>query len=245
MYAAQRIGPPGLRAWRLATRDSGSHIEWSMARSASSLFVGATLALSLCSCGDGGSVTVPDEIAPNVTITQPAPGPVSGTVTLVAEASDNVGVVGVRFLMNDVVNGPDDTEAPYQLSWDTEHLPNISFELTAIARDAAGNEGTSPPVTVSVQNTAGFGRFGVSVTVSGGGADPDGFVVLVDGLPVGTVGTDLPVVLEARVGIHEVRLDGLAPTCRVTSDADQTIEVTASQLIPLVEFTVECAAAAG
>ena len=48
----------------------------------------------------GGNVTVdnPDTTAPTVSLTGPAEGAtVSGTVTLSANASDNVGVAGVQF----------------------------------------------------------------------------------------------------------------------------------------------------
>ena len=203
------------------------------------------LALGLCACGDngGGDVIAPDETPPTVSLVQPVAGPVTGTVTLVAQASDNVGVAGVRFLMNDIVLGPEDHDAPYQFTWDTEHLPNGSFDLTAVAFDAAGNQATSAPVSVSVQNTSGFGRLIVTVTETGGGADPDGYAVLVDGSVLGTItpgNTDIN--LEVRTGTHLVELGDVAPVCRVTGDAVQAVEVLPSQLIPVIQFTVECAA---
>src|SRR5690606_27968964 len=45
----------------------------------------------------GGAIGGGDTIAPLVSITAPAGGQVSGTIAITANASDNVGVAGVRF----------------------------------------------------------------------------------------------------------------------------------------------------
>ena len=47
-----------------------------------------------------------DAVAPTVSLTSPANGAsVSGTITVAANATDNVGVVGVQFLLNGVALG--------------------------------------------------------------------------------------------------------------------------------------------
>jgi hypothetical protein len=100
--------------------------------------------------GGGG----PDITDPTVAITAPAAGSVSGTVAVAASASDNVGVVGVQFRRNGVNIGSEDTAAPYQASFDSTGLANgSSHQLTAVARDAAGNTATSAIVTVTVNNS--------------------------------------------------------------------------------------------
>jgi Bacterial Ig domain len=81
---------------------------------------------------------------------------VSGIVNVTAAASDNVGVTGVQFYVDDTSTGPEDTTAPYGLAWDTRTLPNGSHRVTARARDAAGNATVSTAVTVNVANTAQF-----------------------------------------------------------------------------------------
>src|SRR6266540_2144213 len=99
----------------------------------------------------------PDTTPPTVSITAPANGaPVSATVTVSASASDNVGVVGVQFLLDDGINGSADvTTAPYSVSWNTATASDGSHKITAIARDAAGNVSpVSAPVTVTVNNNA-------------------------------------------------------------------------------------------
>ena len=69
---------------------------------------------------------------------------VSGTVTLSATASDNVGVTGVQFYVdNGTTPLATDTSSPYSASWNTTTVTNGTHTLTAKARDAAGNITTS------------------------------------------------------------------------------------------------------
>jgi hypothetical protein len=77
---------------------------------------------------------------------------VSGTTGVSANASDNVGVAGVQFLLDGANLGAEDTSAPYSTSWDTTTTANGSHVLTARARDAAGNTTTSAAVGVTVSN---------------------------------------------------------------------------------------------
>jgi hypothetical protein len=94
-------------------------------------------------------------------VTAPGSGQtVSGTVSLQASASDNVGVTLVEFLINGTVVGSD-TTAPYAASWDSTKVANGTATVTARASDAAGNKATSAPVSITVANTA-----------SGGGTKP-------------------------------------------------------------------------
>lgn len=93
----------------------------------------------------------PDNIFPTVNITTPSPASeVSGIVSINASASDNVGVVGVRFLIDNVLVGVEDLVAPYSTQWNTTSLPLGPYEVTAIARDAGGNETTSVMIPVTV-----------------------------------------------------------------------------------------------
>lgn len=97
---------------------------------------------------------VADTTPPSVSITSPSPGStVSGQITVSANASDNAGVAGVQFLLNGSALGSEDTSAPYSVSWDTLTVANGSHQLTAIARDAAGNRTTSAAVAVTVFNS--------------------------------------------------------------------------------------------
>ena len=111
----------------------------------------ANLALS----GDFTFTTL-EGTPPSVSITAPAAGStVSGTITVTASASDNVGVAGVTFLRDDVPLGAEDTVAPYSVAWNTTALSPGHYTLTAVARDTAGNQTTSAGVTVAVANSNG------------------------------------------------------------------------------------------
>lgn len=97
-----------------------------------------------------------DTTAPSVSLTAPAAGAtVSGTATVSASASDNVGVTSVQFTLNGVNLGSADTTAPYAISWSTTGAANGTHALRAVARDAAGNVTTSGSVSVTVSNSAG------------------------------------------------------------------------------------------
>jgi len=98
---------------------------------------------------------VPDTTSPTVAIIAPTNGStVSGTTTVTATASDNVGVVGLQLYLDGAALGAEGTAAAYSISWDTTAAANGSHTLTAVARDAAGNRTTSAPVTVTVSNSA-------------------------------------------------------------------------------------------
>ncbi len=87
-------------------------------------------------------------------MTAPAGGAtVSGTVTLQATASDNVGVTSVQFTVDGANLGAADTSAPYAASWDTTAAAAGPHTIRAVAGDAAGNSTTSAPVTVTVDNS--------------------------------------------------------------------------------------------
>jgi glucose/arabinose dehydrogenase/PKD repeat protein len=94
----------------------------------------------------------PDPTPPTVSITSPAAGStVSQVPTISATASDNVGVASVQFFSDGASLGTD-FNSPYVVPWNTTGLANASHTLTAVARDGAGNQTTSAPVSVSTLN---------------------------------------------------------------------------------------------
>ncbi|GAC1627948.1 MAG: CehA/McbA family metallohydrolase [Nevskia sp.] len=76
----------------------------------------------------------------------------SGTITLSATASDNVGVTRVEFSIDGTLVATD-SSAPYSVSFDSTTLANGSHSLVARAYDAANNVGTSSAVSFSISNT--------------------------------------------------------------------------------------------
>jgi len=111
--------------------------------------------------GGGGDVT-----PPTVSITAPAQAAtVSGAITVSANASDNIAVVGVQFKLDGATLGGEDTSSPYAITWDTTSTTDASHTLTAVARDAAGNTATSAGITVTVLNgSPPTGTFYVATT---------------------------------------------------------------------------------
>jgi glycosyl hydrolase family 9/cellulase-like Ig domain-containing protein/Big-like domain-containing protein/Calx-beta domain-containing protein len=91
---------------------------------------------------------------PTIAITEPANNAsVSGTVKAAVAATDNVAVAGVQYKLDGANLGSEITTSPYGLDWDTTKSANGSHTLTAVARDAAGNQKTSGAITVNVSNS--------------------------------------------------------------------------------------------
>ena len=165
--AAEDTAAPYSVSWNTTTVSNGTYTLTARARDAA----GNTTTKSVIV-----TVANPDTTAPTVSLTAPANGAtVSGTVTLSATATDNVGVVGVQFFRGGVNGTPlaaEDTAAPYSVSWNTTTVSNGTYTLTARARDAAGNTTTST-VSVTVDNspagqtTIAVGQTPVAVAVSG------------------------------------------------------------------------------
>jgi hypothetical protein len=115
----------------------------------------ATSAPVTITVANGGNP--PDTTPPTVSLTAPADGAtVSGTVSVTADASDDVGVTGVSIKV-DGAPIPTSPTAPYTASLDTTALANGGHTLTAVASDAAGHVTTSAPVAVTVANAAPTG----------------------------------------------------------------------------------------
>jgi glucose/arabinose dehydrogenase/peptidoglycan/xylan/chitin deacetylase (PgdA/CDA1 family) len=94
-----------------------------------------------------------DVISPTAAITSPAGGvTVSGVTPVNVSATDAGGVASAQLLVNGMLTGVPDSEAPFTLSWDTSALPNGTYTLGARVLDTAANEGFAAPITVTVQN---------------------------------------------------------------------------------------------
>jgi subtilisin family serine protease len=110
-------------------------------------------------------------LPPQVALTWPAAGaPLSGTVTLAATATDDVGVVKVEFFLGSRSLGTD-TEAPYELVWDSATSNNGPGSLTAKAYDASCGQSTSAAVDVTITN-AGNASFDSQWGVPTAGGKP-------------------------------------------------------------------------
>jgi Concanavalin A-like lectin/glucanases superfamily/Bacterial Ig domain len=143
---AEDTAAPYSISWNTTTAAKGAHTLSARARDAAGNQTTSTVV----------NVTVSnDTTPPTVSMTAPANNAtVSGTVTVSANASDNVGVAGVQFLLDGAALGAEDTTSPYSISWNSATVANGAHTLSARARDAAGNQTTSTVVNVTVSNTA-------------------------------------------------------------------------------------------
>jgi hypothetical protein len=102
------------------------------------------------------NVTTPsttDTTPPTTSVTTPANGAtVSGTVTVNASASDNVGVTQMQLLIDGTLVASNTNSTALSFSWSTASVANGSHTIVSKAFDAAGNVGTSATITVTVSN---------------------------------------------------------------------------------------------
>ncbi|HEX4485587.1 MAG TPA: Ig-like domain-containing protein, partial [Terriglobales bacterium] len=154
-----------------------------------------------------------DTTPPTVSVTSPVGSTVvSGTLAVTATAADNVGVVGVQFLLDGANLGAEATTKPYSVTWNTVQAANGSHILSAVARDAAGNRTTSSGVTVTVSN--GTDTTAPSVSI----ASPTSGALLSANVTITAVASD-------NVGVAGVQflLDGSNLGDEVTSSPYLTI----------------------
>jgi hypothetical protein len=110
--------------------------------------------LLLCAgvaCSDSTEPGRPaDTTPPTVTISGPAAGGVSGTVTISVNTADDRGVRYVRWKVNSGLISHVDSSPPYSYDWDTTTFAAGFYDWQAVATDSAGNSATSPAVEYTV-----------------------------------------------------------------------------------------------
>src|SRR5437773_5809122 len=81
-----------------------------------------------------------DTTPPTVAVTSPtANATVTSTIAVTASAADNVSVLGVQFFVDGAPIGVEVLDPPYSTPWDPRTSAPGTHNLTATARDAAGN----------------------------------------------------------------------------------------------------------
>lgn len=138
------------------TPAAGEHFYYALVTQANGLRLWSAPLWVSQGTSSGGDTTAP-------TVTASTSG-TSGTITLSASASDDVGVAKVEFYVDGVLKGSD-TSSPYSMTLDSTTLANGSHGLVAKAYDAANNIGTSSTVTFQVDNSTGTG---VELLTNGG-----------------------------------------------------------------------------
>jgi hypothetical protein len=124
-----------------------------------------SLMYSAYSQEEEAQVAPPDDIAPVVSIETPSAGDVAaGFVTVAVSATDNVGVAGVQLHVDGMDVDFEDSEAPYEIVWNTQGFSDGAHMVSATARDAAGNSTTSAEVPVYADNDMDANHPGLLLT---------------------------------------------------------------------------------
>lgn len=108
-----------------------------------------------------------DTTVPTAAITAPAAGTVTGTVTVSAGGSDNVGVTGMTLAINGSTVSTS-TSGSVSYSWNTSGLAaGSAHTITATATDACGNVSTTASRSVTIGGTSGDTQLTSGVAVTG------------------------------------------------------------------------------
>jgi len=101
-----------------------------------------------------GQTAPPDTNPPVVFIIAPTNNSlVSGSVALLASATDDVSVATVQFQLDGLNLGVLETIPPYGFVWDTTANTNGLHQLTAVAVDTSGNQATSSVIKLTITNS--------------------------------------------------------------------------------------------
>jgi subtilisin len=121
-----------------------------------------------------------DTIAPTASVSAPA-ATLSGAVTISATSSDANGIASIDIQVSTSGSGAwsslgSRAAATHSVTWNTATVGNGAYDLRAVAIDAAGFQGISPVVTVTVNNVVAAisvnptsGKSGSTVTITGSG----------------------------------------------------------------------------
>src|SRR5262245_10976852 len=137
-------------AWNSLGASNGRHVLTALVRTAEGLRA-TSPPVSVVVAND----SPPDTTPPTVIMTAPRNGStVSGEIEISAEASDNMSVAGVQFILDGKPLGEEITTPPFHVAWDTRTTQRGRHAIAALARDASSNVTTSIAVTVTVGDGA-------------------------------------------------------------------------------------------
>ena len=92
---------------------------------------------------------------PTVNITTPTSNTtVSGTINIQSTATSDprTNIAVVRYFIDGKLLSGTQNNAPYTNTWNTKDRSNGTYTLTAVVQDGVGNQGTSTPIKITVDN---------------------------------------------------------------------------------------------
>src|SRR5262249_43143784 len=131
-FGTEDITAPYTFSWNTYSVANGTYTLTAIARDAAGNYTTSSAATINVN-------NTPDSELPIVSIVAPAAGDVTGTITVKANASDNIAVAGVQFFLDGINLGTEDITSPYAISWNSATTTPGNHMLSARARDAAGN----------------------------------------------------------------------------------------------------------
>jgi predicted secreted Zn-dependent protease len=145
--------PPYTFNWTVGSTSLGDHtLSARVTDSSGNVATGTPVTVHVVAGGGGGGI---DTTAPTVAIANPTVNEtLSDTVPVAANATDNVAIASVQFMLDGKPLGSPVTASPYAINWDTTTAAAGTHLLTAVATDTSGNRTTSAQVSVTVQNPA-------------------------------------------------------------------------------------------
>lgn len=182
--------------------------------------------------------------------------PTTGVIAVTVASTGPADADGYRLVLDGVDQGAIGTSATRTL----EGIPpgQHAVALAGLADGCAVEGGQPRTVSVDAGATTAVslavtctppgppvGSLEVVITTSGTPADPDGYLVAVDGGAPAAVGTAASLTIGGLApGPHGVLLGGLAVNCTVSGDNPRTVTVVAGETATLA-FAVACAAVTG
>jgi parallel beta-helix repeat protein len=146
--ASEDTAAPYTVTWNSTSVPNGNYTLAAVARDSAGNTNQATVTVSV----NNPVAPTPDTTKPNIGIAAPTNGAtVSGSITVTASASDNVGVTSVWYQLNGQAIGTT-TSSPYAITLNTAQYANGAYTLTAFARDAANNSNSSS-ISFTINNT--------------------------------------------------------------------------------------------
>jgi hypothetical protein len=194
------------------------------------------LLIPLVGPGCGGGT---DVVLPSLSITTATTGvvldPDGYSVQVDALAAQPIGVQAT-VIVDQLTDGPH-----------TVTLLGLAPNCSAAENPRAVTVTTGATATVAFAVVCGSttGALEVVTATSGQPADPDGFVIMLDGAASNPIGPTATVTFpDIAIGVHTVELSGVAPNCQVTGDHPLGVAVEPGETAR-VTFAINCVATAG
>jgi len=197
----------------------------------------ALLALG-AACSDSDGPTDPD-------------GPTTGTIAVsAATTGDDQDTNGYSVMLDGAERAAIGTNGSVNLSAVSPGTRSVSLSEVS-GNCAVGGQhprsvsvaaGATAQAAFGVSCVAAVGSIEVTVATTGDGTDPDGYFLLIDGQPSGTIDANASRTLaDVSIGSRDVELGDVAPNCSVANDNPQAVDVP-FEGTAAVSFDVQCTA---